>query len=61
MDEAVSEPIGRDWVFSSVANMGGSLSKAIICLEYVRQQLIELGEQLNSLVYRIHDNSANLT
>jgi transposase InsO family protein len=28
------------------------------CREYVRQQLIEFGDQLNSLVYLIHDNAA---
>ena len=28
------------------------------CREYVRQQLIEFGVQLNSLVYLIHDNAA---
>lgn len=28
------------------------------CRKFVRQQLIELGEQLNSLVYMIHDNAS---
>jgi putative transposase len=28
------------------------------CREFVRQQLIEFGEQLNHLVYMIHDNAA---
>ncbi len=28
------------------------------CREFVRQQLIEFGEQLNKLVYMIHDNAA---
>jgi hypothetical protein len=28
------------------------------CREYIRQQLIEFGDQLNSLVYLIHDNAA---
>ena len=28
------------------------------CREFVRQQLISFGEELNSLVYMIHDNAA---